>query len=225
MISVNRMTLLFLAAAVATVCGRAGAQPLPAEVIRYADVVLHNGKIITVDANFSMAQAIAVRDGKILKVGRDAEVLALAGPATRRIDLQGRSVVPGLIDTHSHLHEYGLDRHAPTMNPNLLEIKIEGRSEEEMLQRLADEAKKKKPGEWLITRILPRAVADGFVINKPALISTKSRQTTRQWFTLPTPRPWPIAPRWSSCSSVTIRLCSNCRKISKVNIQAGLVPA
>ena len=117
-------------AVIALVSGRALAQPLPAEVIRYADLVLYNGKIITVDANFSLAQAIAVRDGKILKVGRDAEVLALAGPATRRIDLQGRAVIPGLIDTHTHLHEYGLDRHAPTMNPDLVEIKIEGRTEE-----------------------------------------------------------------------------------------------
>jgi predicted amidohydrolase YtcJ len=149
--------------------GHAWAQALPAEVIRYADLVLHNGKIITVDANFSLAQAIAVRDGKILKVGRNAEVLALAGPATRRIDLRGRAVIPGLIDTHSHLHEYGLDRHAPTMNPDLLEVKIEGRTEEEMLERLAEAAKKKKPGEWLITRIRPRSVADGFVNNKTRL--------------------------------------------------------
>jgi len=110
-----------------------------------------------------------VRDGKILKVGRNAEVLALAGPATRRIDLRGRAVIPGLIDTHSHLHEYGLDRHAPTMNPDLLEVKIEGRTEEEMLERLAEAAKKKKPGEWLITRIRPRSVADGFVNNKTRL--------------------------------------------------------
>lgn len=119
-----------LAASITLVSGRAFAQSLPAEVIRYADLVLHNGKLITVDATFSLAQAIAVRDGKILKVGRDAEILALAGPATRRINLQGRAVVPGLIDTHSHLHEYGLDRHAPTINPDLLEIKIEGRTEE-----------------------------------------------------------------------------------------------
>ena len=156
---------------VITICfalggGHALAQALPAEVIRYADLVLHNGKIITVDANFSLAQAIAVRDGKILKVGQNADVLALAGPATRRIDLRGRTVIPGLIDTHSHLHEYGLDRHAPTMNPDLLEVKIEGRTEEEMLERLAEAAKKKKPGEWLITRIRPRSVADGFVNNK-----------------------------------------------------------
>ena len=162
----RKLVICLLAVSFAPASGRAWAQSLPAEVIRYADLVLHNGKIITVDANFSLAQAIAVRDGKILKVGRDVEVLALAGPATRRSDLQGRTLIPCLIDTHSHLHEYGLDRHAPTMNPDLLEIKIQGRTEEEMIQRLAEEAKKKKPGAWLITRISPREVADGFVNNK-----------------------------------------------------------
>jgi predicted amidohydrolase YtcJ len=165
----RKSSSLLLAAAIALISGRAAAQSLPAEVIRYADIVLHNGKIITVDANFSLAQAIAVRDGKILRVGRDTEVLSLAGPNTRRINLQGRAVIPGLIDTHSHLHEYGLDRHAPQMNPNLLEIKIEGRTEEEMLERLAEAAKTKKPGEWLITRIRPRSVADGFVNNRTRL--------------------------------------------------------
>src|SRR4030095_11775286 len=165
----RKSSSLLLAAAIALISGRAAAQSLPAEVIRYADIVLHNGKIITVDANFSLAQAIAVRDGKILRVGRDAEILSLAGPNTRRINLQGRAVIPGLIDTHSHLHEYGLDRHAPQMNPNLLEIKIEGRTEEEMLERLAQAAKTKKPGEWLITRIRPRSVADGFVNHRTRL--------------------------------------------------------
>jgi len=146
--------------------GQALAQSLPPEVVRYADVVLHNGKVLTVDSQFSIAQAIAVRDGKILKVGNDRAILPLAGPNTKRIDLQGRTVIPGLIDTHSHLHEYGLDRFAPTMNPKLVEIRIEGRTEEEMLERLAEAAKTKKPGEWLITRIRPRNVADAFVTNK-----------------------------------------------------------
>jgi len=160
---------LLPAAAIALISGQAAAQSLPAEVIRYADMVLHNGKIITVDATFSIAQAIAVRDGKILRVGRDAEILSLAGPNTRRINLQGRALIPGLIDTHSHLHEYGLDRYAAEMNPSLLEIKIEGRTEEEMLERLAQVAKTKKPGEWLITRIRPRSVADGFVNHRTRL--------------------------------------------------------
>ncbi|HYY24379.1 MAG TPA: amidohydrolase family protein [Candidatus Udaeobacter sp.] len=154
---------------IAFTTGYGAAQELPPEVIRYADTVLYNGKILTVDSQFSVAQAIAVRDGKILKVGSDRAIVPLAGPNTKKIDLQGMTVIPGLIDTHSHLHEYGLDRFAQEMNPKLLEIKIEGRTEEEMLERLAEVAKTKKPGEWLITRIRPRKVADGFVINRTRL--------------------------------------------------------
>ncbi|HWP56845.1 MAG TPA: amidohydrolase family protein [Candidatus Acidoferrales bacterium] len=152
--------------AVQLAAGALGAQSLPPEVISYADTVLYNGKILTVDSQFTIVQALAVRDGKILKTGADREILPLAGPRTKRIDLQGKTVIPGLIDTHSHLHEYGLDRFAPEMNPKLLEIKIEGRTEEEMLERLAEAAKTKQPGEWLITRIRPRNVADGFVLNR-----------------------------------------------------------
>ena len=115
---------------IAFTTGYGAAQELPPEVIRYADTVLYNGKVLTVDSQLSVAQAVAVRDGKILKVGSDRAILPLAGPNTKRVDLQGKTVIPGLIDTHSHLHEYGLDRFAQEMNPTLLEIKIEGRTEE-----------------------------------------------------------------------------------------------
>src|ERR1700680_2701501 len=67
-----------------------------------ADTVLVNGKILTVDSQFSTREAIAIRDGKILVVGRNDEVRKLAGPQTRVIDLQGRTVIPGLIDSHMH---------------------------------------------------------------------------------------------------------------------------
>src|SRR6202035_3841515 len=59
-------------------------------------------KILTVDGRFSVRQAIAIRDGKIVALGSTAEVQKLAGPATRAIDLQGRTVIPGLIDSHLH---------------------------------------------------------------------------------------------------------------------------
>src|SRR4029434_10120500 len=71
------------------------------------DVILSNGKIITVDERFSVAQAVAIRGDRILAVGTDAEVAKLATPATRRIDLRGRSVIPGLIDNHMHLTRAG----------------------------------------------------------------------------------------------------------------------
>jgi predicted amidohydrolase YtcJ len=72
-----------------------------------ADTVLYNGKVLTVDRNFSVAEAVAVRDGKIAAVGRSDDVLKLAGPNTLRVDLKGRTVTPGLIDTHRHIDSAG----------------------------------------------------------------------------------------------------------------------
>src|SRR5215831_14542558 len=66
------------------------------------DTVLVNGKIVTVDDRFTIAQALAVRDGRVVKVGDSAEIEALKGPQTRVIDLAGRTVIPGLIDNHAH---------------------------------------------------------------------------------------------------------------------------
>jgi predicted amidohydrolase YtcJ len=72
-----------------------------------ADVILSNGRIITVDNRFSIARAIAVTGERIVAVGPDQEVARLAGPDTRRIDLGGRAVIPGLIDNHMHLLRAG----------------------------------------------------------------------------------------------------------------------
>ncbi len=72
---------------------------LPAQT---PDLILHNGKVLTVDANFSIADAIAIEGGRIVSVGPNADVRKLAGPATRQIDLEGKTVIPGLMDSHSH---------------------------------------------------------------------------------------------------------------------------
>jgi len=81
---------------------------LPPEVIAYADTVLHNGKILTADEQFTIAQAVAIRDGKFLAVGPNSRILAMAGPQTQRIDLRGKTVTPGFIDTHYHLDDYAM---------------------------------------------------------------------------------------------------------------------
>jgi predicted amidohydrolase YtcJ len=67
-----------------------------------ADTVLVNGKIVTLDAAGTIAEAIAVKEGRILAVGTEDAVLAHAGSSTERIDLEGRTVVPGLADNHYH---------------------------------------------------------------------------------------------------------------------------
>ena len=141
------------------------AQNVPPEVLHYADTVFHNGKVVTADAQFSVVQAVAVRDGKILKVGNNPDILLLAGPGTRKIDLQGKMLIPGIIDTHTHLHEYALDYYAAEMNPELAEIQLVGRSKEDLLAQMKEAAAKSKPGEWLRFRLKPRAVADEFFYN------------------------------------------------------------
>ncbi|MEN9573806.1 MAG: N-substituted formamide deformylase precursor [Verrucomicrobiota bacterium] len=67
-----------------------------------ADFILRNAKVATVDAQFSLAQAIAVRGDKILAVGSNADIAKLAGPNTRVVDAKGRLVIPGLMDSHTH---------------------------------------------------------------------------------------------------------------------------
>ena len=87
------------------------AQDLPAEVLRYADLVLYNGYILTMDQDqppINVAEGVAVRDGRILAVGDDDRILKMAGPNTEKIDLEGKSVMPGVIDTHSHPNSYAL---------------------------------------------------------------------------------------------------------------------
>jgi predicted amidohydrolase YtcJ len=76
----------------------------------HADMVLLNGKVITVDKAFSVKQAVAVRNGKIVSVGTTGTVKRLVGPNTKVIDLQGRVLLPGINDAHSHVNSLGSSR-------------------------------------------------------------------------------------------------------------------
>ncbi len=86
----------------------AAAQQLSPEVIHYPEIVIYNGKILTADEKFTIAQAVAIRDGKFLAVGTTDRIMAMAGPHTRKIDLQGKTAMPGLIDTHYHPFTAGM---------------------------------------------------------------------------------------------------------------------
>jgi predicted amidohydrolase YtcJ len=94
----TRKQLLFLSFLVITGATSIvrGQQPAP-------DLILSNGKIITVDNRFKIAQAVAIRGDRFVAVGANQEIAQLAGPNTRRIDLGGKAVIPGLIDAHAHL--------------------------------------------------------------------------------------------------------------------------
>lgn len=75
-----------------------------------ADLVLLNGKVITVDARDRIAQAVAIAGGKIVAVGTDAEVSKFVGPRTQKIDLRGLTLTPGLLDAHAHFNWGGAER-------------------------------------------------------------------------------------------------------------------
>jgi predicted amidohydrolase YtcJ len=74
-----------------------------------ADLILYNGKITTLDRQIPVAQAVAIRGGRFVAVGADQELMARADAATKRVDLRGRRVIPGLIDSHMHIIRGGLN--------------------------------------------------------------------------------------------------------------------
>jgi predicted amidohydrolase YtcJ len=120
-----------------------------------ADVVLHHGKVFTADPDRPWASAIAIRGSRILAVGSDASVLALAGPATRSIDLGGRVVVPGLNDAHAHL-AVGLPR--LTLPP--IDIPGPGPSLAVALGQVAQAVAVAQPGEWILVTVGERLILD-----------------------------------------------------------------
>ena len=75
----------------------------------YPDLILHNGRVTTLDRSNPSATAIAIKDGLFLEVGSDAEIMALAGSDTKIVDLKGKRVLPGLIDNHTHVVRGGLN--------------------------------------------------------------------------------------------------------------------
>lgn len=107
------------------------------------DLVLVNGKVITVDARDSVAQAVAIAGDRITAVGTTADIRRLASPRTRVVDLQGRTVVPGLIDSHLHAIRAALS-FSTEVNW------IGAPSLKDALGRITAASKTMKPGAWLI---------------------------------------------------------------------------
>jgi predicted amidohydrolase YtcJ len=112
--------------------------------VKPATLVLHNGKIVTVDAARPEAQALAVRGDTIVAVGSESDIKPYTGPATRVIDLKGALAVPGLIDSHGHFNGIGQAKLGLELMPTT--------SWDEIVGMVAEAVTKAKPGEWIVGR-------------------------------------------------------------------------
>ena len=119
-----------------------GVLPFPA-FAQSADIALINGKVLTVDADFSTQQAVAIQGERIVSVGSNFRIRSLVNSNTKVIDLQGKTLIPGLIDNHVHFI-----RHALRWDH---EARIDGvTSRKKALAVIAAKAKSLKPGEWVL---------------------------------------------------------------------------
>ena len=106
------------------------------------DLILHNAKIITVDQQFRIVQAMAITGDRITATGTNAFILKLKGKATEVVDLKGKTVIPGLIDNHAHF----------IRSPEHMELRLDGVLYRKEAVRLIKQAvTKAKAGEWVIT--------------------------------------------------------------------------
>jgi|SRR5579862_4573544 len=127
--------------AVARASGRWSEQTRPPEP---ADLILRNGRIVTLDDHMPEGQALAARDGKIIAVGTTADINRYVGPSTQVIDLAGQFAMPGFIEGHGHFTGIGESKLG-------LEL-LNTTSWEQIVQMVADAVKKAKPGQWIVGR-------------------------------------------------------------------------
>ena len=139
-----------------------GACASPPPPVEPADLVLRNGRLVTMDSSQPEAQALAARDGRIVFVGTDVDAARHIGPATRTIDLQGRLAIPGFIEGHGHFAGLGESR---------LALDLTGATSwPEIVQAVAAAATRARPGQWIAGRgwhqdkwtATPQPNVDGF---------------------------------------------------------------
>lgn len=169
-----------------------GAQQVPPELISYPSMIIYNAKIVSMDdPGFNSSpgrihQAMAVRDGRVQFLGANERILAFAGPQTKKIDLKGRTVAPGMIDTHNHLHNGAVSDWARD-NPQKIEaivkrFSVTGNSFADITKSIElvvkEQMARPLPGQWAMIG-LPGEVTGigGLYLDTQQL----SRQQLDQW--------------------------------------------
>ncbi len=125
------------------------------------DLILHGGTIITLDRESTVADPVSIREGRIAAVGPAPALLKEAGPGTRRIDLAGRTVVPGFSDAHAHMDREGLRGRGGVPIAGL-------RSVAEIVEAVREAARSALPGEWIV--VMPMGDPPIDYVNPPDLL-------------------------------------------------------
>lgn len=115
---------------------------VPEAVVEYPDRILYDGRIRTVDGEDRVVEAVAIRDGRFLAVGATGEIRDLAGPDTVEHDLVGRTAIPGLIDSHIHLQQVGMDLERVAL--------FDARDLDDVLTAIGEAADSLPAGEWVL---------------------------------------------------------------------------
>jgi predicted amidohydrolase YtcJ len=179
-----------------------------------ADRILKNGKVIAVDAAFTIAQAIAIAGDRIIAVGPDAAMAAHAGPGTRAVDLGGRAVIPGIIDGHAHMDREALRDVFPALG--------RVRSIRDIQDRIAELARGKRPGEWIVTMPVGEPP---YYFDVPDLLAEK-RWPTRQELDAAAPdNPVYIRAIWGYWrGSLPLVSCANTAALKRAGITRATAP-
>src|SRR5215467_15992824 len=108
----------------------------------FADVVILHGRVWTVDTQHPRADAVAIRGSRIVAVGSDADIAKWIGPATKKIDAQGKTVLPGFIDAHVHFSSGGGEISGVHLR--------DANTPQEFARRIGVQAEKLAKGEWML---------------------------------------------------------------------------
>src|SRR5215470_16001695 len=183
---------------------RSPATPL----VRPADMILKNGRIITVDPASTIAQAIAIASDRIIAVGLNDAMATHIGPATRVIDLKGKTVIPGLTDGHAHMDREALRNIFPSLG--------RVRSIRDIQDRIAELARIRKPGEWIVT--MP--IGDPpFYFDVPDILVERRWPTRQELDTVAPNNPVYIRPIWGFWrGALPLVSCANTEALKRAGI-------
>ena len=169
-----------------------------------ADLIFHNGQILTMDSSSSIQSAVAVKGNAIQAVGADNDILPLAGLETKVTDLRGRTLIPGIVDIHAHMDREGLKEIFPTL--------ADSRSITDILEVIREQVSTTSPGEWVVTMPIgdppnytdmPQSLAEGRYPTRWELdqVSPDNPVYIRGIWT-----PWNVPPSISIANSAAFKL-------------------